>query len=262
MSESEADVFQHFPLSARPIRQAVLDRLTEALEPFKNLPHQFQNVGAGWEYHSMRPTLDGLDLAFTGFLPGLVETLHWTPVVEGYNGDLNPFDRDDWPSEIEITHDEVGMFNRKLSAIWSQIEGAFLDAALEGREAIYARIGSPVERSVTRIPPDVWANFQVVEWKTGRAQVTGTGHVVYGACSVALTPGADERHSSPEQALALLIRENEDRVSSGLPLLDIAETEAWAKREGYTREIARALRKQLPDSLKLARGQKGTVRKG
>lgn len=262
MSDNDSDVFQHFPLSARPIRQAVIEARAEALTPFKQLPARLHHVGAGWEFHSMTPSLDGLDLYFEGPFPGVGETLRWTPYVEGERGEGYPFDREHWPSEIEVAYDEVWTFNRHLKTIWNIVESAFLDAALEGREAIYARIGSPVERSVTRIPPDVWANFCVVDWKTGRAVVSGTNHVIYGACSVSVSRTTDARSSTPEQALALLTRENEDRVVGGLSPLNIAETEEWAKREGYTREDARALRKQLPDSLKLARGQKAADLKG
>lgn len=256
MVDGDLDAFQHFPLSARPIRQAVIEARNEALEPFKAVPDRLNHVGNGWEFHSIKPSLMGFDVSFEGFMPGFFATLNWLPAVEDYQGNLYDFDHEHWPSDIAVTHEEVGAWNRYLLRLWNAIEGAFLDAALDGREAIYARIGSPVERSVTRIPPDVWANFSVVDWKTGRAVVNGTDHVIYGACSVSVSRTDGGRSSTPEQALALLIRENEDRVGKGFAPLSIRETEAWARREGYTRDDARALRQQLPDALKLRRGQK------
>jgi hypothetical protein len=256
MSDLGALAFQNFPLAARPIHTAVLQRRNEAMAPFKAMPEHLKFIGSGWEFHSISASLTGLDVHFEeGFLGGS-STVHWDPALEDHNGRWVPFDYHQWPSEIEVTSDEADQYNRKLSTIWRSIEGAFLDSALAGREAIYARIGSPVERSVTRIPADVWANFEVVNWKTGKAVVRETKDVLYGTCSVALSGSDPSIPSSNEQALALLIRENENRVASELPPLTIPETEAWARSEGLSREVARALREKLPESLKLKPGQK------
>lgn len=253
-------VFQHFPLNARPMRQAVLERMNEALEAHEPVPDYLMAALPGWECKSISATLEGLNLALEEReFEGFQETLSWCAPWEDERGNIRHFDWEEWPVRLRdvVTHDEAECFHRYLGRRWREIEDAFLDAALAGKEAIYARIGSPVERSVTRIPPDVWANFSVVDWKTGRAQVPYTDHVIYGACAVAVAlPGAGTGSMAHDQALALLIRENESRVSGGMPPLTIQETERWAATEGLTREMARALRDRLPNHLKLAVGQK------
>lgn len=252
-------VFQHYPLDARPILTAVLERMNEALEACEPLPRKLTEAFVDWNIVSLKATLSGFDLVFDSFYPEAPITVSWFETIEDFNGNVvGCFDRDDWPYPLRdwITHEEVGAFNAHLSRRLRAIEGAFLDAALAGKEAIYARIGSPVERGVTRIPPDVWANFSVVDWKTGGAVVPETPHVIYGACAVAVAPGLETGSKGHDQALALLTRENESRVSGGMPPLTIQETVEWAAREGLTREVARALRDQLPNHLKLSVGQK------
>lgn len=258
----EEGVFQHFPLNARPMRQAVLERMNEALAAHDPLPEYLLAAIPGWGFKSISATLDGFDLVLEPPFFPLSEVVSWRVPWEDDNGYHHSFSRDDWPADLRdlITHEEVEIFNRYFNRSLRSIEGAFLDAALAGKEAIYARIGSPVERSVTRIPPDVWANFSVADWKTGRARVPHTDHVIYGACAVAVSvpgavPGATGSMAH-DQALALLVRENESRVSGGMPPLTIQETESWAAMEGLTREVARALRDRLPNHLKLAVGQK------
>lgn len=252
------DAFQHFPASARSLRTAVLQRRNEVLEDSWKLWERLKIVGEGWEFLSIKATLSGFDLKFVDeskFFPEL-QTVSWVPFFEDDNWNRHYFGREHWPEEMRVTEDEVQSFNRLLEPQWREVEDAFLDAALEGREVIYAREGSPVERRVTRIPPDVWANFEVVDWKTGRARVPHSEHLLYGVCSVAVGAGKGDGPASFEQALALLTLENEKRISSSMPPLTIADTEAWAHRNGYSREVARALRNQLPERLKLRPGEK------
>lgn len=91
----------------------------------------------------------------------------WHEAVGTYNF-ADGFSYDSWLKEVPPED-----FREEASAVLTQfvnkVERAFRRQHYSGRCIIWARIGSPLERAFTSIPPDTFAHFAITDWERGSA---------------------------------------------------------------------------------------------
>lgn len=146
------------------------------------------------------------------------------------------------------------LLHRHADFVWEAMTTALSSLVIAGTASVYARPGSPLA-PVVRIPSDAWTHFIVTDWRAGLAECKKSGDCLYSP-RVTFLAGIEPKALSPDAAIAWLTAEAEKRDRTGLPPMTIEEVLEASVRFGQSREWARAFRRSLPATAKLAPGEK------
>lgn len=146
------------------------------------------------------------------------------------------------------------LLHRHTDFVWDAMISSLSSLVTAGSASVYARAGSPLA-PVIQVPPDAWMHFIVTEWKAGLAECQKSGDCLYSP-RITFLAGIEPRTLSPDAAIAWLTAEAEKRDRAGQPPMTTEEVVEASGRFGQSREWARAYRRSLPATAKLAPGEK------
>lgn len=183
----------------------------------------------------------GFEFMWSSEYSGLVSTIY------------HPSDR---KSTISAPDGLGDLLHRHADFVWDAMISALSSLVTAGTACVFARPGSPLA-PVVRVPSDAWMHFIVTDWRAGLAECQKSGDRLYSP-RVTFLAGIEPKALSPDAAVAWLKAEAEKRDLAGSPPMTIEEVLEASVRFGQSRAWARAFRRSLPATAKLApRGKEG-----
>lgn len=144
------------------------------------------------------------------------------------------------------------------SFVWDLMRQRFNERIEAGETKLYARFQSPLSQTVEPVPADAWVHFEVSDWRRGVSTCEASGEKLFSIHATDTGKSLlDRRSRSPtEEDYAVLLAEFARRQAQGMAPMTKRETEAWAARMNLSRDFARNVRSQVPESQKLRPGEK------
>ena len=150
---------------------------------------------------------------------------------------------------------------RAAAFVWTRMTDDFDQRIRSGELTLYARIGSPLG-PVQPISPDAWEHFNRRDWNQDTALCETSNETLYSVHALEALdfaaqaePVTAPRRTPTQTDHDELVAEATNRAQSDGPMTE-AEMCAWGRSRGISREAIRKIRKQIPPSIKRARGQK------